>query len=132
SAACSESRFARTCATRGRRRRVTGGLPARCLEPVAALERECGCCGAGGVQAREERSMPDILITDVKTRIFRKEGDTVILDVGVWPQCGLELPASGTGDANQRVPSDVEGQTVTAVNLVIDEPNGRAWIDVHV
>jgi hypothetical protein len=76
--------------------------------------------------------MPDILITDVKTRIFRKEGDTVILDVGVWPQCGLEFPASGTGGANQRVPSDVEGQTVTAVNLVIDEPNGRAWIDVHV
>jgi hypothetical protein len=73
--------------------------------------------------------MADIAISEVKTRIFTKGGDTIVLDAAFWPQCGFEFPPHGGGSATQEVQSAVMGDKVNSVNLVFTDDD-RAFIDV--
>jgi len=73
--------------------------------------------------------MAEIHMSDVKTRIFLKgTGDTYVLDFPVWPQCGVEFPAHGSG-GDTTVQSTVMGEPVNAMNLLFTDDD-RAFIDV--
>jgi hypothetical protein len=74
--------------------------------------------------------MADIEISEVKTRIFSKDGDTYILDAAFWPQCGFEFRPNFGGGATAAVQSEVMGVQVNSVNLVVTD-DGRAFIDVQ-
>jgi hypothetical protein len=69
-------------------------------------------------------------ISDVKTRIFLPDRE-IVLDVAIWPECGLVFPYDGGGSATEMVQSTVEGKSVSSVNLVFTN-DGRAFIDVQV